>query len=155
MTHPHVCAHTLDLHGQQVPLAGLQSRVSTTSLQPFPCEVHVKRLSRIVPVGRFVGLSPQASFAGIPVSSSFMGSGGAGGLPSPLQGPQCSGHGKEGTSTLHPVSAQHQGSLGPCWGPRAAYMTSLSSTFLICSMTTQLHPLCLLSQAGFVAQEGQ
>ena len=49
---------------------------------------------------------------------------------------------------LTSVSAQHQGSLGPCWGPWEAHMTSLSSNFPVCSVTPQLHPLCLLSQAG-------
>lgn len=130
-TRTHVClqctymrTRTLDLRGQQAPLTGLQSHVSATSLQPQRREVCVKRLSRAVTAHRFVGLSPQADFTGDPVSSSCMGP------TTQLTVPSAAGVAREEPApSIQSHPAQHQGSPGPCWGPWAAHVTSLSSSF--------------------------
>ena len=144
-TRTHMCmqctymrTHTLDLRGQQAPLTGLQSHVSATSLQPQRREVCVKHLSRAVTADRFVGLSPQADFTGVPVGSSCMG-------PTARKG---------GASTLHPVpSSPAPGKPGPLLGAlgRSHDLSELQFPHLFSGP----HPLCLPGQAGFVAQVGQ
>lgn len=117
----HTCAH---IHLASVANK-LPSPVSrATSLQPQRREVCVKRLSRAVTAHRFVGLSPQADFTGDPVSSSCMGP------TTQLPVPSAAGVAREEPApSIQSHPAQHLGSPGPCWGPWAAHVTSLSSSF--------------------------